>query len=304
MLLEPALSGPDTSALARALADQRLVPEKPPVDVGGSSATATANWPAALSDASEVILRWDDGTTLAVLGRDIVKLTYDGFEGGVTETLQSLSRLPFTIASFKTMYPTWRSEYGYRPPTFGDLHWRHGWACAFKGDGHGRLVSRRWLDFGPWRVLRGDDDTTLIQFHDLEADAETALEQARPGHERMGVSDSGGFIQSGYVYAQDLSGLYSPDERSLKVLVFDREISQRELLDAAAARYYQALGPDRPIGAVAYVFVEEEEARANLHELWLREFECWAFVDGVETRLDEGYEPKPDPPPWVRAHAG
>jgi hypothetical protein len=41
------------------------------------------------------------------------------------------------------------------------------------------------------------------------------------------------------------------------------------------------------------VFIQESEARQNLYELWLREIECWTYLDGVETRIDEDYSPPP-----------
>ena len=175
-----------------------------------------------------------------------------------------------------------------------------GWGCAFKGAGHNRLVSRRWLDFGPWRLIRGTNDVSMVQFHDLGADAPTALEQAKPGHERMGISDTGGFIQTAYVYAHKIDGLYSQEERKLRILIHGREVSEREMLDACAVRHYQALGADSPIDSIAYVFAVEAEARAHLHELWLRELECWAFIGGCEERLDLDYHPAPDKPSWVK----
>jgi hypothetical protein len=35
----------------------------------------------------------------------------------------------------------------------------------------------------------------------------------------------------------------------------------------------------------------EANARRHLHEFWLRDCECWAFVDGFERRLDEETRP-------------
>jgi len=86
----------------------------------------------------------------------------------------------------------------------------------------------------------------------------------------------------------------------LKVVVHGRAVSQCEMLDACAARVYQPLGPDKPLAQVAYVFMTEDQARAYLHELWLRGLECWAIVEGREVRLDDSYEPGPPPKPdWV-----
>src|SRR6185436_9555656 len=123
-----------------------------------------------------------------------------------------------TICSTASLYPEWADGSPgdpYRAPNFAELHFGHGWACAFRGEGHDRLVSRRWLDFGPWKLRRGANDTSLVQFHALGVDAATALEQARIGHERMGISDSGGFIQARYVYAFELRGIYDKARREL-----------------------------------------------------------------------------------------
>jgi hypothetical protein len=214
--------------------------------------------------------------------------------------LDLLSRLSFELASFDSLHEAW-FEVGqdYIAPTFGRMHLPHGWACAFKGAGHDQLVSRRWLDFGPWRVLYGADDATLVQFHDLSADAGGALAQARPAHERMGISEGGGFIQRDYHYAYGVQGFYSADERLLKIVVHGRDVSQREMLDMCAARRYQAIGPDKPLERIGYVFVEEHVARRHLHELWLRELECWAIVAGREVRLDVEYHPSPQRPAWA-----
>ena len=68
-----------------------------------------------------------------------------------------------------------------------------GWGCMFVGErGHAQLVSRRWLEYGPWLLDRFADDVSLIQFHDLDADPATALAQALPGHRRLGDNDTGG----------------------------------------------------------------------------------------------------------------
>jgi hypothetical protein len=54
------------------------------------------------------------------------------------------------------------------------------------------------------------------------------------------------------------------------------------------------------IERIAYVFVDEGDARAHLHELWLRELECWVADDRGKRRLDLDYHPVPSPPAWVR----
>ena len=190
----------------------------------------------------------------------------------------------------------------------------HGWGCIFRGAGHDRLVSRRWLDFGPWRVIRRPNDTTVIQFHDLAiTDPAEAYEQARAGHQRMGNSPTGGYIAW---HLQGLlknagKGLYFPESRTLEVVVAPGlSVSQGEMLGNAALRLHHRLTRTtqpvaQPIEHIAYIFIDEADARAHLHELWLRELQCWAFdAHGVKHRLDLDYHPVPDPPAWVRSLDG
>ncbi|MEU5025648.1 hypothetical protein [Streptomyces milbemycinicus] len=222
-----------------------------------------------------------------------VRAAFD-MAGGVEEVASLLSDIPFEVASFEPRYSEWitmRSHYG-RIPGFGRYHFKHGWACAFQGDGHLRMVSRRWVDHGPWRVLRGSNDTTLVQFHDLDLDAEAAFAQARPAHRHMGISDEGGFLQSRYVYKEGLHGLYDAERRVMEVVVIGREVSPLEMRDACAARRDQKLGPEQPVDNVAFVFLDPREASAHLPRLWLYGLECWTIVDEVKTRLDTEEPPE------------
>src|SRR5690606_34932321 len=146
---------------------------------------------------------------------------------GPTSVLSLQSELmvaAFELAVVQTWF-RWEWPEGYVAPSFADMHYPHGWACAFKGPGHDRLVSRRWLAYGPWRLIRDDEhDVSFVQFHDLDADAKTALEQAKPGHQRMGISNEGGFIQSRYVYETDFDGNYLSEDHVLEIVVHGREV--------------------------------------------------------------------------------
>jgi hypothetical protein len=47
------------------------------------------------------------------------------------------------------------------------------------------------------------------------------------------------------------------------------------------------------------------DARRYLHELWLRELECWCIdAQGREVRLDDGYQPERIVPEWVERVEG
>jgi hypothetical protein len=215
------------------------------------------------------------------------------------KVLADFATVPFELGTLMSPFDEWHKHY--QAPSFGDQQGLLGWGCMFKGAGHDRLVSRRWLDFGPWLVHRGPDDTTLVQFHDLAASLEQAIEQARPGHQRMGITKTGGFIQTDYVFTHKPNGLYAAADRSLRILINGRDVPQIEMLDAAAYRSIHRGDADQPVESLRFIFVDgEQRARAHLHELWLRELECWAIVDGVEKRLDADYHPaRLSPPAWA-----
>ena len=220
-----------------------------------------------------------------------------------------LDALAFTVVAFDELYNDAWIDAGYPRWGFGRSMISHGWGCAFRGAGHDRLVSRRWLDFGPWRVIRRPDDTTFIQFHDLAiTDPAAAYAQAAPGHERMGIAATGGYIawhnENLLTGARRISRIYFPETNKIEIVVgLGNTVSQGEMICQCAERLQHRLTPPQTdrIDHVAYIFMERADAEAHLHELWLRELECW-YVDGSgKHRLDLDYHPVPNPPAWVRA---
>jgi hypothetical protein len=244
----------------------------------------------------------DDSPSLVWNGKRCVTSRFS-FPADLPAMQALLKGAPFEVAAFGNFHRAWREPpLDYSPPSFGSGHYPLGWGCAFKGAGHARLVSRRWLTYGPWKLYQEADDLSFIQFHNLNASPVDALKQARPGHRLLGLGDESGFMQMNYVYEQPPAGLYSADEKMLRVLMVGRSPSTLEMLDACAAKRLQALGPDKPLERIAYIFADESAARASLHSLWLRQLECWAVIDGVEHRLDESYEPpSPRTPSWARS---
>ena len=178
-----------------------------------------------------------------------------------------------------------------------------GWGCMFVGErGHAQLVSRRWLEYGPWLLDRFADDVSLIQFHDLDADPATALAQALPGHCRLGDNDTGGWLRSRYTPKYETKGLYVASDQTLRIVVAPgRVISEREMLDACAERLVGRYNAEKPIRVVRYAFIDPDDAQRHLHEMWLRDLEVWTFTsNGKEIRIDDTYDPSPTPPEWVR----
>jgi hypothetical protein len=187
----------------------------------------------------------------------------------------------------------------------GEGHRVHGLGVLFRGKGHDRLVSRRWLEHGPWLVRQLENDTTWIQFHDVDADAETAWAQAARAHDRMGISHIGGYLQHDYVFHSTIRGLYKATDRTLTIVRSGEPLTQVEMLDLCAHRAQMRTDATQPIDRVRVLFMEERDARRYQHELWLREFECW-YIDaqGREVRLDAGYQPERILPEWVERVEG
>jgi hypothetical protein len=226
--------------------------------------------------------------------------------GGV---LDIIAPIPWTLASFVTTHDDWnsleREEEGtdYLGPMIGHMQFPLGWGCAFKGEGHKHLASKRLLDYGPWRVLRDEaNDITLVQFYDLNADARTALEQAKAGHRLLGDYRYGALIPDEFKFYDEINGIYQPDKRKLEIVAPEGELPLTQIIDACKAKYAQSLGPEKPIDNVAFIFVQsEEDARRHLFDLWVRGLECWAFIDHLPARLDEDHTPPPpEKPEWVK----
>jgi hypothetical protein len=184
-------------------------------------------------------------------------------------------------------------------------HQNHGFGVMFRGVGHDSLVSRRWLEHGPWLVRHLDNDTTWVQFHDSSADAASAWAQAARAHERMGTSDVGGYLEDDFLFETFLKGLYHTGEHSLTISQDLLSLSQLELLELCAYRA-QKQGTEQPVERVRVLFWEGERfARRYVHELWLREIECW-YIDpnGRELRIDDTYQPERILPEWVERAEG
>jgi hypothetical protein len=313
MYFEVSLEGHDLIALLKKSNDLELFKGSKPdeFDVDDSSKKFLEDWidRYALTCKRNVSLDWGKSLqcshSIIFQKGHVIKIRItDNPPENIDQALNFLKLLPWTVGSFRSTHINWSGEdINYSGSAFANLHYSLGWGCAFKGEGHQRVVSRRYLDYGPWHVIRDEaNDITLIQFHDLNADALTALEQAKPGHKLMSDPYEGGFIQRDYkIFNDDFSGLYSPSEKMLRFIINDRPITRAELLDACAIRLWQLLGDEQPVERVGYVFVIEEEARQNLHELWLRNIECWTYLEGIETRIDQDYTPPlPEKPEWVK----
>jgi hypothetical protein len=210
--------------------------------------------------------------------------------------LKRFSKLPFEVAVLSNIERGW-AKAGYRARAPSDGHAQLGWGMLLKGAGHDNaIVSRRWLECGPFRVLKGAEDTTLAQFCDLGVDATTSLAEAKPAHVWM----LDGFIAPKHHYEHDIGGIYTKKDGLLRVVVNDRTISVSEMLDACAARRDGKDDPKKPISNVAYVFSDEKQAKAQLEALWLHGLECRVADGRGERRIDDSFKPRIAKPKWAR----
>lgn len=249
----------------------------------------------AIGSDDRVAARWGYRRTIA-WEPDAIAANFPDVPIEPTAVAHFISRLPFEVAVMSNV--TGWTSLDYRGPAIAAGHALFGWAIAFKGAGHEHaLVSRRWLEHGPWRIVHGPEDTTLVQFHDLAADDATAITQARPGH-RLLVA---GYLRPQHDYQHDVRGLYTAEDRLLRIVVVGRDVPASEMTDACAARRDNRDDPEKPIANVAFIFVERDAAERHLPELWLRGLECRVVEDGVERRLDDSYHPVTSKPAWVEA---
>ena len=311
-LLTTGIAGQDPPSLFERISDwPEFRDAGPPARARiGHDKVSPANWLSIRTAPVWGIALWDSPKKqLGIRPKsDLVTFEIPEYFERLADVVERISPLDFYLVAFgKLWLDAWRLDAGYQRWGFGRSVFDHGWGCAFRGVGHDRLVSRRWLDFGPWRVVRCPNDTTLIQFHDLViTDPVEAYEQAKIGHERMGISPSGGYIAWHYenllAGAAEASGLYQPETRTLEIVVGPgNEVKQGQMICQCARRLHHRIKQpinDR-IDHVAYVFMDRGDAQAHLHELWLRELQCWYVDERGKHRLDADYHPTPQPPAWV-----
>ncbi|RME20721.1 MAG: hypothetical protein D6798_19825 [Deltaproteobacteria bacterium] len=238
----------------------------------------------------------------------LVKLSNKQYPVTLAGVLDLFRQTPFELGVVGPMDSGWPWDQrddsrGRRSYGFSEGHWPHGLACAFKGAGHDRLAHRRWLEHGPWRLIRDEArDLSVVQFHAVDARPPLCVEQAWEGHKRMGLSEEGGVVSVVPRFSLFKPTLYDRSSRTSIVMVHDdRPVPPLEMIEAAKARFLQPY-LDTPIDQVRFLFLRESNARRHMHELWLRGLSCHAITATGEVDLLEGYHADPPPPPdWVKA---
>lgn len=237
-----------------------------------------------------VIANWDDASNrqLSLEQPDTLRLYQEFLMPDIDQVLNWLSQKTFSVCIGGRIFADWPASVSDKILFPGQ--YEMGWMLAFKGEGHRYLVSERWLDYAPVKVHRLGD-VTLIQFHDLHTDSQTALAQAQLGWKLFDRSIGSGFLGSYKRKSDYFDGQYNADEGALYVTVFDHEPSLEKIKDACYAREFLQFEDGQPINKIIYVFIEPELANRWVYELWLRNIECRTFIDGAEVILSDAYVP-------------
>lgn len=291
-------AGADPVALLERAITSGLLPGSPPsaVRVDHKKTRPRRTLPELVATTDELAVTWGDEARFQ-RGRhhDRTYIHRTKWDVSPEQVLAMVREWPFEACITTALFPTWWE--GYRSI--------HGWGFLLRGEGH-RLVSKRIVDRGPWRLLRDEaNDVTLFQFHDFKADAGTALEQARPGHALLApVWQGGHYASQMWVFRGSADSykptFYDPATRTSIVLVQEREVTDEEMGVASATRVHQVF--PEPVEQVAFVYLDEAAARRQLPALWLHGLEVRAITASGERRIDLDYAPPPLPPSpdWVR----
>ena len=306
----------DVDVTFAALADSALLPKSPPTDltldnrfrqpigedwrarVLRCKSYGAAIWHAEQAEAyvPKVARSPRHGTT---------KVIIPDYDLNWFELVNELIRIPFTVCSAAEQFNHLWSELPYQRAGWGMGHCLLGFLCAFKGEaGHSHLGSRRFLTHGPWRLIRiEENDLSIVLFHDfaLLDQPAAALAQAQPGILLLGNTEQSGYIsQEKEYYYEGVTGNYLAHTRSHHVVLAKEPASLTRMHDALTYKWWRRNDPKFPVDSVAFFWtMSEEQARAHLHDLWIRGLECWAFGPNGEVRLHEGYDPPVRKPQWV-----
>lgn len=298
----------DHRALVRSLIQEGLVPSAPPKEIslhGVKQTQVPSDWLERYEVRSTTYdADWPRVGDLRVVGPDLVAISRREHQLDLETLLGQLSRIEFEAVTFRPIR-WWDNPEGpaYKTPNSSIGNTRLGFALAFRGAGHGRAMSRRWLERGPWRVLRGPNDTTLLQLHDLAADDVVSCEQAKPAHQIISDPLQAPLpLREAFPVDGSLQGTYLAAEREFVISVAGRKLSRKELRTAVATRYLQLLGADRPVDRVAFSFLDRAGLDDALPDLWLYGLEARLRVGDAWQRCDDSYQPPPYPKPaWVTA---
>jgi hypothetical protein len=221
---------------------------------------------------------------------DAVKLLQQSPPTSLESLHDQLKDLPFDVCIGGTLFSQWLRDDFQHTSLVLPGQYPLGWLLVLKGDGHKYLVSKRWLEYVPAKIIE-KGDMTYIQCHELSVDSATALEQAMPVWHLLSTSPEGGFLPKNLQPEFERNSQYNSADGSISITVIGRDPSLRELQEACVARNFRGLADGRPIKKIIYVFMEADRAKKHVHALWLREIDCHTFIEGKEVNLTADYTP-------------
>ena len=227
-----------------------------------------------------VMAAWSDGVVAGFGGDDHAWVTIPDHARDFAAIATYLASLPFDVADVSVDGGCTKAL------AIGPYKVPVGVGLAFRGTAH--VASQRFLRHGgPWRAFdRGD--VTVLQLHDLDADARTAIVQQRFALARL----SDGLLPVGAKLSHAVEG-YARKDGAFEVVLGDpRRLAQARLRDLCVARRARTIG-ETSFERVRFMFPGGRVGH-HLHELWLRELEVHTIGDdGQPQRLDDAYRPPP-----------
>lgn len=313
--LQVAFTGPDLRAMAEALRDLDLFSggpallwvdgqawERPGLDWLDRTVDAKEGWSAWFGarpgplDAIGLPTAPTGPYGLVQQAPGVIRLGVYPWEPDIADMLELVSEVPFHQASTRSIHPSWTaSPTPKRTPPFlrmSPVHHPHGFAAALRGPGHLAMCSPRWLERGPWKLSKFEE-ISVVQFHDLAAGPDEALEQALPGWRAFGLSPEGGLFDLAAPTLGEPS--YDRAEQRLRIEVF-HALYPPELTAMAAWRVRPT---KNRVERVRLVFATRQLAEMHIHECWMRNLECYYVLDGRERRVGHGYSVPIQKPEWV-----
>jgi hypothetical protein len=226
--------------------------------------------------------------------RDVIDLIVPSALGSDADAIDWLETIPFDVATIAGI-----DEDLDTPNVWFPGHFELGWGVAFRGPGHDVMMSRRWLARGPWRTIERPGDLTIVQVHPLDAPREEIEALVRIASAAL-YWPTGGEVSR---RPDPVNGLYTAATRLFEIVVPPNAAVSTEQMNSARALRdpYKAIDP---VERVAFVFIDEADARRQLDDLWVRGLEVW-YVDGSgRHRVDDTYKPPPHPKPtWIGKHS-
>ncbi|HJL00343.1 MAG TPA: hypothetical protein RMH85_05010 [Polyangiaceae bacterium LLY-WYZ-15_(1-7)] len=238
----------------------------------------------------------------------VVRMIRKGIDFERDELIDLLEDLPFELGAISHFDLDRESPWRDAPICDFPGHTTIGWAVVLKGAGHEHLVSRRWLDNGPWRCIRRKDDLSFLQLCDISAPHAVQVAQADEARRMLGAMAS---VPCPFPVWLPLFERPKPGRKPRRWTLPERydaerqtwcgpveDLSWKHLGRMCVWRAKHRDDPEVPVRTFAVEFTDRVRAQQYLHRLWMCEFEVWVVDGDKRERIDEGYEPPPNDAPF------